>query len=489
MYYLPKCIYINTYSNLAADSTPVWSEEHLETPIKRSWIHTWRLWLCEQKMNLEAVFNWVWRLTWRPGSTWTKRCTWRQWSSKFGAAYEDRNCVKLRDALGGHDWASLEMHLQVMMERVKRGSWRPRLSWTMRCTWRPWLNRFRNVYRGHDWVELSDALWGRNWACLEMYLEAQLNDTLRGCDQAILQMHSKTEIEWAQSCSWWLTLSEFGNTLEGHNHANSYAVIEQNWRCTLKLRSCWSQRCSSRLWSSEFGDALGGWDRACLEWHMEEPLRDALGGCDEACLGMHFETKIKWAWTGTWLPSFSKYRNTPGGNDHPNSDALIKQVWSCTWRPKSCWTQRCHWRPWLSMFGDVLGGRDLVELGDAVGGRDQACWEMHLEMPLRADVGDHDQVSLEMHLEAVIERVGRFIWRQLAIKTEGGLWGSRYRGGRSGGQRIGSRDSMHWVTFNHGNVVSWVQQGPPRDEGRNGEWLAGSRREPIVGWCSTRCMV
>jgi hypothetical protein len=51
-----------------------------------------------------------------------------------------------RDALGGHDHASLEMHLEAVMVRVYR------------CTWRP----------------PSCELEGRDHASLEMHLEAMI---------------------------------------------------------------------------------------------------------------------------------------------------------------------------------------------------------------------------------------------------------------------------------------------------------------------------
>ena len=163
--------------------------------------------------------------------------------------------------------------------------------------------------------------------------------------------------------------------------------------------------------------------------------------------------------------------------------------WRCTWRPWSSvfgaalgdremeWTQRCTCRPWLSEFGDALGGRD--------------------------------RVNSEMHLEAVIERVRRYTWRPWSIKIGGvlgGGWsgsdwseggqsggsesvgsesgGSESGGGsRSGGMCDGSWDSIHWLTRNCGIVENWVQQGPLR-----AERLAGSGRQSIVGWWSTRCM-
>jgi len=166
-------------------------------------------------------------------------------------------------------------------------------------------------------------------------------------------------------------------------------------------------------------------------------------------------------------------------------EALIQRVWRCTWRlglseigdvlgdREIEWTPRCTWWPWLSEFGDALGGRD--------------------------------RVNSEMHLEAVIECGVRYTWRPWSIKIEGvlgggwsgGDWseggqsggsqsggsqsgGSESGGGRLGGMCDGSWDSIHWLTC---NCQNWVQQGPLR-----ADRLAGSGRQSIVGWCSTRCM-
>jgi len=70
-------------------------------------------------------------------------CTWRRRSSE------------LRDALGGRDWASLDMHLETELE------------WTQRCTWRRRSS------------ELRDARGSRDWASLEMHLETMLMRTWR----------------------------------------------------------------------------------------------------------------------------------------------------------------------------------------------------------------------------------------------------------------------------------------------------------------------
>jgi len=119
--------------------------------------------------------------------------------------------------------------------------------------------------------------------------------------------------------------------------------------------------------------------------------------------------------------------------------------------------ERCTLRPWSSEFGDALAGRDRVK------------WEMLLE--------------------AVIDRVWWCTWRPWSIEIGGVLGGGSSGGGRSGGRSDGSRDSIHWLTRNRGNVESWVQYGPPRDE----SWLAaGDSRswdDPVLGVWSTRCML
>jgi len=63
-------------------------------------------------------------------------CTWRWWSSGLG------------DTLRGRDPASVEMHVEAVIERDWRCNWRPRLS------------------------ELRDALGGRDRASYDMHMEA-----------------------------------------------------------------------------------------------------------------------------------------------------------------------------------------------------------------------------------------------------------------------------------------------------------------------------
>jgi len=96
------------------------SEMHLEAVIERVWICTWRLRSSEfgdalgghNRANLHCVIDRVWRYTSRPRLSELRRCTWRPWSSEFG------------DVLWGCDSEGLEMHLQAMIERDWRSTWR-----------------------------------------------------------------------------------------------------------------------------------------------------------------------------------------------------------------------------------------------------------------------------------------------------------------------------------------------------------------------------
>jgi len=99
-------------------------EMQLEAVIEGIWWYTWRPWSSEfvdalgghHRATLEAVIEWVWRYTWRPWSReyWDalggrdraslEICTWRPWSCQPG----------------GHNRASLEMHLEAMIVRTCR---------------------------------------------------------------------------------------------------------------------------------------------------------------------------------------------------------------------------------------------------------------------------------------------------------------------------------------------------------------------------------
>jgi len=128
-----------------------------------------------------------------------------------------------------------------------------------------------------------------------------------------------------------------------------------------------------------------------------------------------------------WLPdqiTFS-WSRAPGDADWENLEMNLEAV--------IMWTGRCTWRPQSSEFGDAPGGRDRVELRDAVGRRNRASSEIHCGAkimrtwrPWSVDFGDtlggHYRVNSEMPLEAVIERVWRCTWRPRSSWTQRCTW-------------------------------------------------------------------
>ena len=85
---------------------------------------------------------------------------------------------ELRDTLRGRDWASLEIHLEAVILR----------------TWRPWLCEVRDTLEGCDrasskmHLEAMIVRTWRPWLCEFWY-------TLEGCDRATLEMHLEAMIE------------------------------------------------------------------------------------------------------------------------------------------------------------------------------------------------------------------------------------------------------------------------------------------------------
>jgi len=134
-------------------------------------------------------------------------------------------------------------------------------------------------------------------------------------------------------------------------------------------------------------------------------------------------------WRCTWRARSSEPRDALGGRNRSSLEmhweAVIERVWRCTWRP------------WLSEFGHALGGRD--------------------------------QVNSEMNWEAVTERIWRCTCRPWSSQI-GGILG----GGRFGGRRDGSWDSIHWLTCNW--MRNWLGAGDCQ-----------SWDDAVLGVCCTRC--
>ena len=158
---------------------------------------------------------------------------------------------------------------------------------------------------------------------------------------------------------------------------------------------------------------------------------DALRDGDRVNPEMHLEAVIERVWRCTWRPGPSELSDALGGRDRVNSEmhseAGIERVWRCTWRPKIKWTQWCICRPWSSEFGHALGGRDRAKL------------EEYLKV---------------VNLEAVVR--------------EGGATGAETL-------FIGSLVIVGMYRIEYNMFCREMR-------------MAGSGRQSIVGWCSTRCM-
>jgi len=153
-------------------------------------------------MHLEAIIERVWRYT------------WRGWSSE------------LRDALRDYDWASVEMHLDAVIMR----------------TWRPEL------------CEFGDTHGSRNCVHLEMLSKAMIKQVWwYTWTPWLCELGGLIKRVWRYTCMRWS--SEFGETVGGHDWSSLeihlQALIGRVWRCT------------SRLWSSDIGVVLGGCQSGC----------------------------------------------------------------------------------------------------------------------------------------------------------------------------------------------------------------------------------
>jgi len=202
------------------------------------------------------------------------------------------------------------------------------------------------------------------------------------------------------------------------------------------------QNTHSRLWSTEFG------------------------GHDRARLVINFNAVIEQIWRCTWRPSLCELGGRNCGRLEIHTEAVIEGVWKCTWRL------------WPCELRDRLGAHDRANLNAVIVPVSRFTWR-----PSSCELGGRNHESLEIHLEAVIERVWRCTWRPWSSEIGGVLGRCQSGGSRSGGRRDRSWDSIHRLTCNCTNVECWVHHGLQRDEG-----LVGSGWHSIFGSCSTRCL-
>jgi len=136
---------------------------------------------------------------------------------------------------------------------------------------------------------------------------------------------------------------------------------------------------------------------------------------------------------------------------------------------------RCIWRPWSC----ELRGGDRASSKTSILWVGRCTWRLWL-----CELGGCNRARLEIHLEAVIQRVRRCTCRPWGSEIGVVLGGCQSGGGSYGRRRDRICDCSHWLTRNRGNVENWVLRGLPKDER-----LAGSGRQSIWGWCSTRCIL
>jgi len=127
------------------------------------------------KLSLTITIKWTQRNTARPG-----------WSEFW-------------NALGGRKQASLEMHLEAVMQQVRK-----------------------YAPEGHDHANL-EAMIEQDWIYTWRPWWSQFED-----------MHLEAIIAW----TWRPKSTEFGDTFGGRDCASLEAVIVQVWRCTWRPWSC-----------------------------------------------------------------------------------------------------------------------------------------------------------------------------------------------------------------------------------------------------------
>jgi len=127
--------------------------------------------------------------------------TWRPKSSHFG------------DVLGGRDCAKLEIHLEAVIEWVWRCTWRPLLyelgghrhASIKICTWRPWM------------CELG----GCDRVSLEMHLDVVIERLWRYAHWGHESANMEAVIDRVWGCSWWPWSSEIAGVLGGGQSGGS----------------------------------------------------------------------------------------------------------------------------------------------------------------------------------------------------------------------------------------------------------------------------
>jgi len=120
-------------------------------------------------------------------------------------------------------------------------------------------------------------------------------DVLGRRNQACLEMHLETEIEWSQRCTWMLLLSVLGDTLGGHDQSRLEEYLESVDLEAIDLRGVNLEAVDQEACAMEAETLLIG--QLVINrrtWSCE------LGGPDRVSLEMHLEAMINRDWRSTW---------------------------------------------------------------------------------------------------------------------------------------------------------------------------------------------
>jgi len=150
---------------------------------------------------------------------------------------------------------------------------------------------------------------------------------------------------------------------------------------------------------------------------------------------VHLKMTTKWTQRYSLRPWLSEFGDALGGRDgaslEMHSGFVIDSVWRCTWRP------------WSSEFGDTLGGRDRVRLGRVLGGGQ---WTARWVLRLYSSVSQPGTVGMwqcdctwELSWRAWLLAVDR-------VERHAGSW-SHIQGSTHNHETEGKTNNLGWMLY------------------------------------------
>jgi len=183
-----------------------------------------------------------------------------------------------------------------------------------RCTWKPWLNEFRNAQRSRDWT------------CFEMHLEAMIKRVwqctgrpwwceLGGLDHASVVIHLEAMLEQVWGCTW----RPWSSKIRVEYGGGQFGASSSGGRCNGSRDSNYGFTCNYGMWWPEYnmvchemrdwlgaGDSRSRDDVVCGECSTEWMLYlmyTGLGVYWTRCILDSVYTGLGVYWTGCILDS------------------------------------------------------------------------------------------------------------------------------------------------------------------------------------------